>query len=127
MTHDPGLAIPILPSRDLHETRAFYERLGFSTTGFWPEGFGGYAILVRGDLVMHFFRYADLAPGENYGQCYWRVADPDGLYAEIGAADVGAWPNARLDRLENKPWGTREFAMVDPSGNLIRIGRPRAS
>jgi hypothetical protein len=29
----------------------------------------------------------------------------------------------RLDRLEEKPWGMREFAMVDPDGNLIRIGQ----
>lgn len=31
---DPGVAIPILPSRDLNETRAFYERLGFHAAGW---------------------------------------------------------------------------------------------
>jgi catechol 2,3-dioxygenase-like lactoylglutathione lyase family enzyme len=122
---DPGIAIPILPAVDLEQTREFYERLGFTATGWWPETFGGYAILVRGDLVMHFFRYADLSPRDNYGQCYWRVADPDALHAELRRADVGKWPNARLDPIEDKPWGTREFAMLDPSSNLIRIGRPR--
>ena len=30
----------------------------------------------------------------------------------------------RIDRLENKPWGIREFAIVDPDGNLLRIGQP---
>jgi catechol 2,3-dioxygenase-like lactoylglutathione lyase family enzyme len=54
---EPGIAIPILPARDLTETRHFYERLGFTATGWWPDTFGGYAILVRGDLTMHFFGY----------------------------------------------------------------------
>jgi len=31
---DPGIAIPILPARDLRETRAFYERLGFAAAGW---------------------------------------------------------------------------------------------
>lgn len=30
-------AVPILPSRDLHETLAFYERLGFHNAGAPPE------------------------------------------------------------------------------------------
>jgi hypothetical protein len=28
-----------------------------------------------------------------------------------------------MDMLEDKPWGLREFAVVDPDGNLIRIGQ----
>jgi hypothetical protein len=28
-----------------------------------------------------------------------------------------------MDLLEDKPWGLREFAVVDPDGNLIRIGQ----
>ncbi len=124
VTMEPGVAIPILPARDLSETRAFYERLGFTTAGWWPEAFGGYAILVKGDLTMHFFSYPELSLKENYGQCYWRVTDPDALYADLGQADLSAWPNARIVAIENKPWGTREFSMLDPNSNLIRIGRP---
>jgi catechol 2,3-dioxygenase-like lactoylglutathione lyase family enzyme len=121
---EPGIAIPILPARDLRETRAFYERMGFAATGWWPDAFGGYAILVKGDLTMHFFSFPELTPEENYGQCYWRVTDPDGLYAELGQLDLSAWPNARMVAIETKPWGTREFSMLDPSCNLIRIGKP---
>jgi hypothetical protein len=29
----------------------------------------------------------------------------------------------RQDVLEDKPWGMREFAIVDPNGNLLRIGQ----
>jgi len=38
---EPGMAIPILPARDLSETREFYERLGFQAAGWWPNTFGG--------------------------------------------------------------------------------------
>jgi uncharacterized glyoxalase superfamily protein PhnB len=27
---------------------------------------------------------------------------------------------------EDKPWGMREFAVVDPDGSLLRIGTPVA-
>jgi catechol 2,3-dioxygenase-like lactoylglutathione lyase family enzyme len=48
MSTKVGIAIPILPARSLTETREFYETLGFTAAGWWPNEFGGYAILVRG-------------------------------------------------------------------------------
>ena len=56
-------AVPILPSRDLRETLAFYERLGFENRGAPPE----------------------------------------------------EWD-----------YRMREFAVVDRSGNLVRVGSPLA-
>lgn len=123
----PGIAIPILPARDLTETRAFYERLGFETRGWWPQTFGGYAILVRGDLRMHFFAFDKISPSTNYGQCYWHVEDVDALYAECRAAGLPSSGTPRMAPLENRPWGMREFAFSDPNGNLVRVGQPIAS
>jgi len=59
------VSIPILPSRNLAETRSFYEKLGFEAAGWWPDTFGGYAIMRKGDLSMHFFKFPELSPGEN--------------------------------------------------------------
>jgi hypothetical protein len=28
-----------------------------------------------------------------------------------------------MDAIEDKPWGLREFAVIDPDGNLLRIGQ----
>ena len=120
---DPGVAIPILPSRDLIETRAFYERLGFHAAGWWPTEFGGYAILRRGDLSMHFFAFEDISPDQNYAQCYWRVKDVDALYKEFHAAGLTLSGTPRLEPVEDKPWGMREFSITDPNGNLVRVGR----
>jgi catechol 2,3-dioxygenase-like lactoylglutathione lyase family enzyme len=47
MRVEPAIAIPILPARNLTETREFYERLGFTAAGWWPNEFGGYAIPLR--------------------------------------------------------------------------------
>jgi hypothetical protein len=30
-----------------------------------------------------------------------------------------------LEAVEDKPWGMREFAIVDPNGTLIRVGQQR--
>ncbi|GLC25943.1 bleomycin resistance protein [Roseisolibacter agri] len=121
---DPGLAIPILPARDLHETRAFYERLGFATVGWWPDTFGGYAVLTRGDLAMHFYHAPDVQPHANHGQCYWYVADVAALHADAVAAGIPATGTPRVTSIDEKPWGMREFALADPNGNLVRVGQP---
>jgi catechol 2,3-dioxygenase-like lactoylglutathione lyase family enzyme len=115
---------PILPARSLAETRAFYERLGFTTVGWWPHASGGYAILVRGGLELHFFTFADLSPRDSYAQCYWRVPDVDALHADFARLDLPAEGMPRLTPVEEKPWGVREFALVDPNGTLVRIGPP---
>jgi hypothetical protein len=73
--------------------------------------------------MMHFFAYEDLSPAENYAQCYWRVKDVDALHAECQAAGLPRAGVPRLDAVEDKPWGMREFAIVDPNGNLVRIGQ----
>lgn len=124
---DPGIAIPILPARNLNETRAFYERLGFQAAGWWPTAFGGYAILRRGDLSMHFFSFANISPAENYAQCYWRVKDVDALHEEFLATGLPGSGMPRLEPVEDKAWGMREFSVIDPNGNLIRVGRQIAT
>jgi catechol 2,3-dioxygenase-like lactoylglutathione lyase family enzyme len=118
---DIGVSIPILPSRDLVETRAFYERLGFET-GYWSLA-QGYAILGRGGLRLHFFAHPELAPGDNYAGCYWRVADARALFLECQALGLPRHGIPRLVDIEDKPWGMREFALVDASGNLVRVGQ----
>ena len=120
---EPGISIPILPARDLAETRAFYEALGFHAAGWWPDTFGGYAILRRGDLSMHFFLHSEVSATENYCGCYWRVNDVNALYVEYDAVGLSRSGSPRLTAVEDKPWGMREFAIVDPNGNLVRVGQ----
>lgn len=114
------LAIPILPSRSLPATLAFYARLGFD-----GEVFGGhdYAILTRGSVELHFFAHPDLLPAESHASCYVRVQDVDAIYLDFGAARLPSQGIPRMDLLADKPWGMREFAVIDEDGNLLRIGQ----
>ena len=114
------IAIPILPSRNLANTLDFYRRLGFD--GF-VHSQGGYAILMRDALELHFTLHRELEPEKSTGCCYIRVSKVESLYAEFTRANLPREGIPRQDALENKPWGFREFAVVDPDGNLVRIGQ----
>lgn len=119
--HD--LAIPILPSRSLVDTLSFYKRLGFD--GKILGAGDSYAILTRGAVELHFFLHRDLNPRDSAAGCYVRVLDVDTVYSAFSSAQLPQRDIPRMDKLENKPWGMREFAIVDPDGNLLRIGQIR--
>ncbi len=44
------------------------------------------------------------------------------LYAEYTALGLPASGTRSLGAIEDRPWGMLEFALVDPSSNLIRVG-----
>jgi catechol 2,3-dioxygenase-like lactoylglutathione lyase family enzyme len=116
-----GRVFPILPSRDVEETIGFYQRLGFSVV----SRFGGrrtYLVLQRGGVILHFFHFPSVDPPSNINGCYLEIADADALYDE--------WHALGLERLappHDRDWRMREFTLVDPSGNLIRIGSAMAT
>jgi catechol 2,3-dioxygenase-like lactoylglutathione lyase family enzyme len=112
---------PILPARNLDETRSFYEKLGFAS---WHGGRGSreYEIISRGHLVVHFFAEPGLTPSENDTSCYWRVRDADRFYWEFARLNLPSEGIPRLTAPMDQPWGMREFTLVDPSGNLVRVG-----
>ena len=115
------LAIPILPSRSVSDTVAFYKRLGFE--GGTHEFDSGYAILRRGGIELHFFTHKELVPAESSAGCYIRVTDVESFYSSCSSSQLPRTGIPRMDVLEDKPWGLREFAVIDPDGNLVRIGQ----
>lgn len=121
MTPDMDRAIPTLPSRSIPDTVAFYRRLGFEGG---PHAFDPrYAILTRGALEIHFFTHEALMPETSYAVCYLRVGDVEEIHRACAAIALPRTGAPRMDPLEDKPWGLREFAVVDPDGNLLRIGQ----
>lgn len=108
--------IPKLPMRDLAATRAFYmDQLGFAVNGQYPD----YLIVERDGLELHFFRHRELDPLTNDGQVYIRVNEIDALYRSLVDRGVSIHPNGALS---TKPWGQREFALLDPDHNLLTFG-----
>jgi predicted lactoylglutathione lyase len=118
-------AVPILPSRDLDETLAFYERLGFANRGAPPDVWE-YLIIGRGAIELHFYRDHDVDPLTTAASCYLRVEDADRLHdewAEIGVPHDAA-TGSRLVAPVDTDYAMREFALIDRSGNLLRAGSP---
>jgi catechol 2,3-dioxygenase-like lactoylglutathione lyase family enzyme len=113
---------PILPSRDLAATSAFYERLGFEEVGLWP---GEYLIVMRREAGLHFFPSPSLDPYRSDAGCYLYVEDADSLHTEFSRLGL---PAGGIPCLHGSPvdtdYGLREFALVDADGNLLRIGSP---
>lgn len=109
---------PILPSRDLSVTEAFYTNLSFKK--MFSDG--KYMLMNRDSVEIHFF----LNPKHNATTCdhgaYLRPSDVDALSHEIAAMKLPAAGIPRFMPVEDKPWGMRELALIDPDGNLIRAG-----
>ena len=119
-------AVPILPSRNLRESLAFYERLGFENRGAPPEQWN-YMIIGRGGIDLHFFADPHVDPLTTSAGCYVYVDDAQALYAEWSTLVEADPPTgSRIMAPWDTDYGLREFAVVDRSGNLLRIGSVQA-
>ncbi|MDP2042080.1 MAG: VOC family protein [Algoriphagus sp.] len=110
--------IPRLPAINLEETQSYFENaLGFTLISRYPE----YLIMKSGSTELHFFEFKELDPLINYSMIYIRV--PSGiekLYEELRTSGAIMHPNGRL---ESKPWGLKEFAILDPNHTLLTFGQ----
>lgn len=110
---------PKLPMRNKTATRNFYiDHLGFQDVG--SMDYEGYLMLRKDQVEIHFFEFKELDPKENYGQVYIRTNDIRALYQSLIDNKVSIHPNGPL---ETKPWGQREFSLLDPDSNLLTFGQ----
>jgi len=110
---------PILPCRDVARAEVFWSALGFATV-YRDED---YLLIQRDAAEVHFWRNPGLDPAQNGAGAYLRPSDIDALDAEWAALGLPEAGIPRLVRVEDKPWGMRELALVDADGNLIRAGQ----
>jgi catechol 2,3-dioxygenase-like lactoylglutathione lyase family enzyme len=108
---------PKLPMRDKTATRDYYTRfLDFEEVGGdYPD----YLMMRRDGIEIHFFLFPGLVPQENYGQVYIRTNNIDEWYQDLLERKTVIHPNGPL---AVKPWGQKEFALLDPDFNLITFG-----
>jgi hypothetical protein len=108
---------PKLPMRDKDLTKDFYlNNLGFIELG----DYGDYLMVRKDNIEIHFFEFKGLDPKENYGQVYIRTDDIDKLYQSFLDNKTSIHPNGHL---QTKPWGQKEFALLDPDNNLLTFGQ----
>jgi catechol 2,3-dioxygenase-like lactoylglutathione lyase family enzyme len=109
---------PKLPMRDKGLTRAYYvDQLGFTVHGNGDHA--DHLMVEREGVQLHFFLFKELDPKANYGQVYIRTDAIDALYRSLIDRGVRIHPNGSL---QNRPWGQREFALLDPDHNLLTFG-----
>lgn len=111
----------ILPSRDFDETAAFYAKFGFKVTGRWEDH--RYLILACDMVELHFFGHKDHQPETSDHGVYIRSSDVDAFSAKLVSSDIPTEGIPRYVAAEDKDWGMREAVVVDPNGNLLRIGQ----
>jgi catechol 2,3-dioxygenase-like lactoylglutathione lyase family enzyme len=108
-------AIPVLPSLSLSRTILFYEnKLGFRAV--YQQG-DNFAVLQKDEVTLHFWLCDMPSVVENSG-CYIEVTGINALYNDLQAKNI-IHPHGRL---EQKPWGIKQFAILDEDGNLITFG-----
>lgn len=110
---------PKLPMRNKAVTKAYYlDQLGFQRVG--SQDYPDYLMVKKDAVELHFFLFPDLDPLQNYGQIYLRTEEIDRLYQYFLERKVAIHPNSPL---ETKPWGMREFSLLDPDHNLLTFGQ----
>ncbi len=123
--------IPALPACDVGDSVGFYrDRLGFQVL----HHDGGFAVVGRDDAVLHLWEAGDeswrgraggdrpvRSGAESFiagtASCRIRVDGVDALYEELSGRDV-LHPVSRRG-VSDTDYGAREFATVDPDGNLV--------
>lgn len=109
----------VLAVKDLVIEAAYYkEKLGFDLDFTAP----GWEFLSFGDFKVMLGECADEMSADETGNHSWYahviVKNVDEIYQEF--VDRGA---QILSKIENKPWGIREFSVVTPDGHRIGFGQ----
>ena len=121
-----AITTPILPCADLDHSISFYEALGFKRT-YRQQRPNPYAVVERGEIVIHLFGLENFDPEASYGSVIIAVSDPDALYADFATGlreRFGKLPSTGIPRIlrPRKRHGTvRGFSVVDPGGNWLRM------
>ena len=102
-------ALPVLPVQEIKGATAFYrDVLGFELAFEMAD----YAGVCRGPVELHLDA---TAPVTSPVSARIDTIGVDALYEQIEPSGV-VKPD---ERLETKPWGLRQFSVLDPSGNRI--------
>ncbi len=110
---------PKLPMRNKTATKDFYvNKLGFQNVG--SSDYDGYLMVQKDSIEIHFFEFKEIDLKENYAGVYIRTNNIDNLYQSLLDNKISIHPNGAL---ETKPWGQKEFALLDPDNNLLTFGQ----
>ena len=109
---------PIIGTRDVERAIAFYTRqLGFSLAFKDNADEPNYVGFRRDAVELHMQFQFEHEMGSI--RLRFLVEDPDALFDEYRQRGVGCTPN----KVQDTPWGTREFALYDLDRNALTFYR----
>lgn len=111
-------AIPKLASLDIERSVTFFEALGFTRVAVHPT----LAMVSRDEVDIHFW-LTDNPDIPNTTGCRVNIDRADtveALYREFEPLNI-VHPS---DPLGDKPWGLREFSILDLDGNVLTFAGP---
>lgn len=109
---------PRLPTTNVEEALKFYcDKLGFQLGWKWGEP------VTHANVCRDFVSLDLIAASRETDPAlaYIQVAGVDEYYAELRQRNVD------LSELADRPYGMRDFEVVDPSGNRLAFGEPNAA
>jgi predicted enzyme related to lactoylglutathione lyase len=112
---------PGLPTRDIARTVEHYGRLGFTFSAPGSPSLDGAEFVIgqRHGIELHFALKPEHDPATTATWVYIGVEDADAMSEEFAAAGA-----ERGHPVRNTDYQMREFAHVDPDGNLLLFGSP---
>jgi hypothetical protein len=116
-------AAPGIPTADMARTIEHYQRLGFTFSALGsatPLAGAVFAIGERDGVALHFALKPDHDPSRTATWVCISVEDADELSAEPDASGAGQGRDPR-----DANYKLREFAHIDPDGNLLLFSSPR--
>jgi len=111
---------PNLPASDVLKAVEWYEqKLGFSRIFLHPENSPNFGAVVRDGVEIQIFQM-NIDPKKSDRMCHLYVTGIEQLYEEYSNQGV-IHPSAPL---QVKPWGQKEFTVIDPYGACLTFSEP---
>jgi catechol 2,3-dioxygenase-like lactoylglutathione lyase family enzyme len=106
---------PWFPVSDIAAAVAFYRaRLGFDLGWIWGDP-PTHANVCRGAIDISLMQKP---PEAGTGEAYVALRGVDAYFAELRGRGV------EVSELDDREYGMRDFALVDPDGNRLVFGEP---
>lgn len=103
--------MPVLATSDVAASKEFWAKAGFAIQSYSDD----FAFALRDGVELHLVFEPPSA--RDRGAAYLHVRDVGSLHADWSAAGLP------VTEVRDEPWGMREFNVVDPGGNRVRVGQ----
>jgi catechol 2,3-dioxygenase-like lactoylglutathione lyase family enzyme len=107
-----------VPARDFALSKQFYQDLGFELA--WSSD--DLAYLRHGNSTFLLQNFYKTQHADNF-MMHLLVEDADAWWRHVDTLGLAAKYGVKVEPAADRPWGLRDFVIVDPTGVLWRIGQ----